>query len=130
MNIPLALAAAISGLTIFIHVLAGGPDVHAPLLASELSVGLKAIISVIWHAVTAIMLVNTLALAHAARNEKYRTPLTFMVSAQYVLWSGLFIFYGLSRLGSLWPMPQWIIFLAISALALYGLRTRKIPVRT
>ncbi|MCF6344735.1 MAG: hypothetical protein L3J15_08730 [Devosiaceae bacterium] len=126
MNIPILIAAIISFLTIGLHVFGGGPEIMDPINDSELSAYLKAITFVIWHAVTTILLINSLALLHAALKEKYRKPIIIITSAQYLLWAGLFIFYGITRLNDLLPMPQWIIFSTIPVLAIIGfLRSRK-----
>ncbi len=96
-----------------------------PVLASELTLYLKAIMLVIWHAITIILIVNSLALAYAAIKPDQRQALVTIISAQYVLWGALFVYYGLSMLGSLWPMPQWIAFFLIPALAIFGLMRDK-----
>ena len=121
MNIPIGLAAALSALTLAAHVFGGGPEIHAPVQASELSEYLKAILAVIWHTVTIILTVNSLFLAFAALRDKHRVALVSLVSTQYVLWGILFVYYGLTRLGELSTMPQWIAFFLIPALALFGL---------
>ncbi len=121
MNISIMAAAALSALTLAAHVFGGYPEIMPPVLASELTPYLKAIMLVIWQAVTVILLINSLALIYGALKPKHRTMLVTMVSAQYLLWGGLFVYYGLTRLGTLWPMPQWIAFFLIPALAIFGL---------
>jgi len=125
MNIAIAAAAALSLLTLIAHVFGGGPEIMTPVLASELTLYLKAIMLVIWHAITIILIVNSLALAYAAIKPDQRQALVTIISAQYVLWGALFVYYGLSMLGSLWPMPQWIAFFLIPALAIFGLMRDK-----
>ena len=126
MNIPLVLAALLSALTIAAHVIGGGPEIHDPVLVSDLSAYLIAVLSVVWHGVTAILIVNSLALAYAAFKPQHRTVIVMLTSAQYLFWAGLFILYGLKSLGSLWPMPQWTVFILVPALALFGLWKSKI----
>ncbi len=122
MNKWILAAAIICGVTFFIHVIAGGIDVHNPLLESELSVELKAIISVLWHMISALFLINTVALYVASRSEKLRTGLVWLVSMQFIAMAAIFVFYGISRLGSPFAMGQWTIILFISVLAFVGLR--------
>jgi predicted anti-sigma-YlaC factor YlaD len=112
-----------------IHVFAGGPEVHDPLLAADLSAVQKAFVSILWHAVTAVLLINSAALLAAALMPRLRAGLTGLVIAQYVAYAGLFVFYDLSRLGTLMALPQWIIFLILVALALPGLRVPR-PIGT
>ncbi len=121
MNIAIAAASALSALTLIAHILGGGPEIMIPVLASELTPYLKAVMLVIWHAITMILLINSLALIYGARKPGQRQALITIVSTQYLLWGGLFAYYGLLRLGSLWPMPQWIAFFLIPALAIFGL---------
>jgi len=107
--------------TMFLHIIGGGREVHVPVLESELSTGLKAILSIIWHAITAILAINGAALLWAAASPELQKPLVLLVSFQYLAFAILFIFYGWIRLGTLLPMPQWIIFIALAGLALAGL---------
>ncbi len=121
MNKFLLSAAILSFVTLLIHVIAGGQDVHVPFLESALTVENKAIFSVIWHAVTAVLLTSSVALFFASKNHTYRLPIAMFVSAQFSAFALLFVFYGLSRLGTLFLMPQWIIFLTLTSLTLIGL---------
>lgn len=126
MNILILIAAIISFLTIGLHLFGGGPEIMGPINDSELSAYLKAITFIIWHAVTVILIINSLALFHAGFKDKYRKPIIIITSAQYLLWAGLFVFYGITRLNDLWPMPQWIIFTIVPMLAIIGfLRSQK-----
>jgi len=121
MNYWILSSGALSIVTLFLHIFGGGREVHVPVLKSDLSVGLKAILSVIWHAITAILALNGAALLLAAVLPGIRKPLVLLVSSQYLAFAFLFIFYGLSRLGTLRPLPQWIIFIVLAGLALVGL---------
>ncbi|HEB93492.1 MAG TPA: hypothetical protein ENI94_08495 [Gammaproteobacteria bacterium] len=61
-------------------------------------------------------------------NQKaLKKMLVVFVSSQYLTFAVLFIlYYGITHLGTLLPMPQWSVFLLMPALALAGLRSRKI----
>lgn len=109
-------AAMITFATTAVHVLLGGPEVHDPLLASNAPDVAKAVGSVVWHAVTAVLVINGAALLAAAFRPALRQGIAGIVSAQFVAFAVLFVVYGLSRFGSLWPMPQWTVFLIIPAL--------------
>ncbi len=66
MSIAIAVASALSALTLIAHILGGGTEIMIPVLASELIPYLKAIMLVIWHAITMIFLINSLALIYGA----------------------------------------------------------------
>jgi len=104
-----------------VHVIGGGADVHVPLLESDISAILKGYVSVLWHAITANMLLCSFMLFLAARKEEVRSLLTGLVIAQYLAYIGLFLFYGITRLGSVILMPPWIGFLVIVTVACIGL---------
>lgn len=133
MNLWILTAAGLSFVTLLIHLFSGGPEVHDPILESDLSVLLKAYGSVLWHAVTVVLAVNSMALLIAARGRALQKPLVLLTAGQYFGFAVLFGIYGLTRLGTLLPMPQWIIFCLIAAVALMGLRrntaefTRRVP---
>ncbi len=124
MNIPILAAAALSALTLAAHFFGGGPQYHTPAMLSTLSIEDKAVYSVLWHAVTTTLIINTLALAYAAIKQQHRTPLVGLISLQYLAWGILFVVFGLFRLGELTTLPQWIAFFLVPALALFGMRKR------
>ena len=125
MNIPILLASLLSFLTLGAHIFGGQPEIMLPVLDSELSDYLKAILMVIWHAITAILLVNSIALFFASLKNAHQPIIVNLISIQYLFWAALFIFYGMKNLGTLWTMPQWIAFILIPTLALWGLRQNK-----
>lgn len=118
------LASALMALTFFIHVFAGGPEVHTPLQVALADQGLAAFAAVLWHAVTVVLAVLAAGLWVLA--QRHDPALEAVLSAIQLGFAALFVFYGLTRLGALAPMPQWIIFLAIPALTRFG-QSRKGP---
>ncbi len=124
MNKWILAAGTLSALTLAVHVFAGGPDVHNPMLAlaGAFPDVLKTFISVMWHAVTVILAIDSVALLLATRYSRPQKALVWLVCCQYVAFAALFVFYGAFHLGSLLLMPQWIVFLLISGLAIAGLR--------
>ncbi len=122
MNLSILAAAALSALTLIAHFFGGGPQYHTPAMASSLSIEDKAVYTIIWHAITTILTINTLGLAYAAISEKFRFSLAALISAQYISWGLLFVFFGQARLGELWTLPQWIAFFLIPALAIWGIK--------
>lgn len=121
MNKPILAAAIIAVLTVFLHVIGGGADVHAPMQAGGLSPLLAAFAAVLWHAVTVVLIVISAALVWLVRHPN--PPLALALCGLMFGWSALFIGYGAARLGDLWQMPQWVIFITLPVLILWGLRT-------
>lgn len=121
MNKPLLAASCLSFLTCAVHVFLGGPRIHDALMASDASDYARAVGSVVWHATSAILFINSLALIHAARNRAAARPVVWMVLAHYLAFAGLFLACGVVRFGSILVMMQWTAFLAVSLLALWGI---------
>lgn len=113
-------AAGLMALTVGIHVFLGGQGVHLPLLAAVPDVGLAAFISVLWHAVTVVLIVLTIGLFRLAYHPD--RSLEAVLSAIQLGFAALFLFYGATRLGTIWPMPQWVIFIGIPVLTRFGQR--------
>lgn len=121
-NKLIATAGVLSfGLTA-VHIFGGGADVHVPILESGLSDLLKGYVSVVWHGVTAALIINSILLLIAARRPAVQQLLTSIVIVHYMAFVVLFLFYGITRLGSVILMPPWIGFLIIVAVAALGLR--------
>ena len=127
MSKSILLAAVISTITIGLHVYGGGIEVYQPILSANLTPILKAYTSILWHSVTVILVINTGGLFLAAFKPLQLKILSLLISIQYLAFAGLFIFYGLSQLGTLLLMPQWIIFICMSALTLFGTWHKKTP---
>jgi len=122
MNKLVIAAAALSLATFLLHVFGGGPEIHEPLLAGAPSAVLGAFVSVLWHFVTVILLINSGALGLAAVRPDWRKPLVVLVSGQCFAAAVLFLVYGWTRLESLVAMPQWLLLAGIGALAVAGLK--------
>lgn len=124
MNKWILAAGTLSALTLAVHVFAGGPDVHDAMLvlAGAFPDVLKTFISVMWHAVTLILAINSAALLLAMRQSPSQKALVWFVCCQYLAFAALFVLYGALQLGSLLLLPQWIVFVLISGLAITGLR--------
>jgi len=121
MSYWISAAGVLSLVFVMFHIFGGGSGVHEPLLNSAQSVELKGYVSVIWHGVTASMLLCAALFLIAARNLRLRKALTLVAVVQFAAFAALFIFYGLTRMGSVLVMPQWIGFLLIAGVALVGL---------
>lgn len=120
LSYPTAIAAILMAVTLGIHLFMGGPEVHEAMVASLPVPGLKAFASILWHAVSVNLLVFTFALASLARHPNRALEAT--LAATQIGFAALFLAYGAMVLGTVWPMPQWIIFLGIPALTRFGQR--------
>lgn len=116
------IAALLMTLTVFVHIFPGGAEVHLPLQAAPIPEGLKAISSVIWHAVTVMLIVIAGGTFWLWRHPN--PALETALAAIQIGFTGLFLFYGLTRLGEISSMPQWVIFLAVPLLTRFGQRGR------
>ena len=123
MNKPLLAASCVSLLTFCVHVFLGGPEIHEPLLASDAPDLVRAVASVVWHAISAMLFLNSVALLYAARSAVHARPLVLLIVAQYAAFVALFTGYGLARFGSIFVMPQWTGFLVMALLGLWGIGT-------
>lgn len=118
MSYPMLAAFGLSVLTFCIHTFLGGADYHAVVLNVIETPLLSALTSVLWHAATfGIVMFAATALWMAWHPNR---ALALTMAALQLGWAGLFIYYDLTRLGSLWAMPQWTIFLILPALILWG----------
>ena len=113
-------ATAVCLITSVIHVLAGAPEVMSPLLASNLPTPVKGVIDVIWHQITALLLIGSCASLVAAVRPGWRLPVTLLIGGQFALIALLFLALGAMWFSSPWPMPQWLLFGAMAILLLVG----------
>lgn len=116
------LTAGIAALALdLVHIVYGGREAHQPALASSWPAPAKALYSVLWHAATAMMAFAGISLIAAAHQPEQALALSALPIALFLSGAGLFLFYGVTWLGTVRTLPQWIGFLGISALAIAGL---------
>jgi hypothetical protein len=120
-------SAVLMALTVALHVVGGGQDVHAPLQSALRAHGsvpeLIAIAAVIWHLVTVAIAGLAYGLWVLAR--RHDAQLEFLISGIQLGFAAVFIAYGMVRLGTPWAMPQWAIFIASPVLTRLGQSRRK-----
>ena len=104
-----------------VHIFPGGREIHRPMVAAHWPEPAKAIWSVVWHIVTAVLLFGGMALVAAALRPELALSLAVVPLALSASAAALFVVYGLSRLGSLLVLPHWIAFSVIALLGLVGL---------
>ncbi|WP_165984299.1 hypothetical protein [Streptomyces sp. YIM 98790] len=124
MNGWLLTAGGIAAATTVIHVLAGGKSVVRPLLGSEVAAEPRRTLHVVWHMVTADLVLSSVALLALAFAAAPSTALALFIAAQYLAYAVVFL---VVTLAADWPrpllqLPQWILLLPVGVLALVGTR--------
>lgn len=119
LNRPIAIAGGLYLATAAIHAFMGGPEINAPIQASELHPLIRAISAVIWHALTALFVVFGVALLWTARNGNRALSVTIL--AVTVAFVALFLGIGIVLMGTVGAMLQWVLFGAIAAALVWGL---------
>ncbi len=118
------LAAAMSCVAMLgMHVFVGGPQLNAPIQASALPDGIRAVSEVAWHSVTAAFALMAAALAYLATAPKHGVLAKYIISQLFLL-SMLFLAYSVSRFGNVTSMYLWPFFLIIAAIVGMGLTSR------
>ena len=118
MRYPTLAAAVGMAATTVLHVFGGGPEVHQPIQASALELPLRAVAAVLWHAVTGLLAVQSVALVWLARHPDQ--PMAVLLVAIQIGFAGLFLFYGQTMLGTVWTLGQWTIFAVLAVLIVWG----------
>ena len=119
-------AAALMGVTSIAHLIGGEIDVHRPLLLDVSSAERSLYVSVLWHGVSAMLVLNTAALVYGARRGAGASPVMLLAGAQTLALALIFILYGFLRVGGPFTAPQWTILLVAGGLACLAAR----PART
>ncbi|WP_228974636.1 hypothetical protein [Streptomyces sp. DH12] len=124
MNGWLLTAGIVAAVTTVIHVIAGGRSVVRPLLGSEVAAEPRRTLHVVWHMVTADLLISSVALLALAFAAAPSTALVLFIAAQYLAYSVVFVTVALA---ADWPrpllrLPQWMLLLPVGVLALLGSR--------
>ena len=109
-------------ITVCVHLFAGGADIYDPLRAAPLAPDVVSTLSVVWHAITWSLVLCSAALVYLT--VRSAPAVEVLLGAFFAGFTALFIVYGSVDLGSLWIMPQWIIFGAALVLLLLGRRAR------
>ena len=120
MNGWLLTAGGIAAATTLIHATAGGRSIVRPLLGSAVAAEPKRTLHVVWHMVTADLLLSSLALLALAFTAAPSTALVLFIAAQYLAYAVVFL---IITLAADWPrpllqLPQWMLLLPVAVLAL------------
>jgi len=123
MNKWFGAAAVLSVLLTAAHIIGGTPDFLMPILQSDLDPLVRAGAAVVWHGVSALLIVNSAVLIAAAMNRPSGQGGAIWVATQYLGFTGLFLFYGITRMGTVTDLPQWVLIGVIAALIFAGLHS-------
>jgi membrane protein YdbS with pleckstrin-like domain len=116
----LLTAGGIAAATTLIHATAGGRTIVRPLLRSEMAAEPKRTLHVVWHMVTADLLLTSIALLALAFATAPSPALVLFIAAQYLAYAAVFLIVTLT---ADWPrpllqLPQWMLLLPVGVLAL------------
>lgn len=115
------VAALLMAVTSAAHLFGGEFDVHRPLLALTKTPEEALYVSVLWHGVSVMLILSTIAAAYGVRHHAAAT--LWLAGVQTCALGLVFIYYGALRAGSLFTAPQWTILLMAGALACLATRT-------
>lgn len=124
MNRLLVIAAVLAAFAAAVHILAGGPDVATPLLASSMAGEPKLTLYAVWHmgSVVLAMSVPALFIGSFPRHEHAARYLVLFVSALWCVFGLVFLCVAAIQPESGWhfKLPQWILLLPVGLLGLWG----------
>ncbi|WP_437669186.1 DUF3995 domain-containing protein [Sorangium sp. So ce131] len=128
MDSLLSSATVIAGVTAAIHAFVGGPEVLPPLHRARVDRLVTATHELCWHGVTATLALMAAGLAFAwARGGEAALIVPFAVAALSVLFGGIALVLGVSRFGTPFAMPQWVLFFPLALVC--ALRAAGVVVR-
>ena len=111
----------VAGITMLIHIFAGGPSVARPLLAAtDIDETAKLTNYYCWHLVTITLCAMTVAFCYAALipREVALAVMWTAIAAAFALWSLMLIIWKRQKA---FDLPQWTLFAAIAGLGAAGL---------
>lgn len=101
-------SAALMALTTGVHIFAGTPDIMHPILAADLDLVVQGTAVVVWHVISALLALMSLAMLYLARVSN--AALSNFVLAVLLTFTGVFLAVTLLSLNSLFALPQWTVF--------------------
>jgi hypothetical protein len=115
-------AGALAAATTAVHATAGGRSIVRPLLAGSLPDEPRRTLHVVWHLVTADLLLSSAALLFLAWTHAPSTALALFIGAQYLAYTAVFLAVTLT---AGWPrpllqLPQWTLLLPVSLCTFAG----------
>lgn len=120
------LAVLMAG-TVAGHVILGGPDYPAQFSAVLEEDRLRAMALALWHAATVVLIAFAACYLVLARGPN--PALLWVTSLIQLGWVALFLFYGLTQLGEIRTLWQWLLFLNFPLLAFWAEHRRSARTR-
>ncbi|PIE11199.1 MAG: hypothetical protein CSA72_03515 [Rhodobacterales bacterium] len=112
------LAAALMALTTAAHVFGGGPEIMDPVAASALTAQVQSVLWVVWHGITTVLVVMTMALAYLSRHDVPALRITCFTIC--LAFAGLFVVAATGVPNGFAILPQWAIFTVLAVLVGLG----------
>jgi hypothetical protein len=123
-NKPLLFAALLTACIAAVHLFAGGTDVATPLLVSSLAEEPRLTLYAVWHLVTVTLVLSAIALYVSAlpRHAIAAHYLALFISVLWLCFGVVFLLIASTQPGEglFFKMPQWILFLPVGLLGLWG----------
>jgi hypothetical protein len=124
MNKLLLSASVLAAVVTAIHVVAGGNDVAAPLLASALPEAPKLTLYAVWHMVSALLGMSAVVFGMAS-HPRHIASLSPAARVLAILWLGsglVFLLVAATQPGEglFLKLPQWALLLPVASLAWLG----------
>jgi hypothetical protein len=108
-------AAVLMALTTIAHLFGGTVQIMTPIIETQsLDPAIRSISMVVWHMVTLVLLLTTLAIGYIARTES--PALKWFIIASQIGFALIFLFYNIKDFGAIFVMPQWVAFVLCPAL--------------
>jgi hypothetical protein len=108
------------GLTFGVHVFIGGPEIDAPVRASDLPDVVRATAHVVWHMVSLQLALIAAGLLWLARHANQALEIT--LAALQLGTAALFLWVDVTWFGALFTLPQWVVFVVVPVLTYLGQR--------
>ena len=103
-------ASALMGLTTGVHLFLGTGEIMTPILSSEtLHPVVQSTTLVVWHMVTLVLAVSTVAMAYLAKQPN--KALALFIMTLHFGFAAIFLYVTLTMFGALFTLPQWSAFL-------------------
>ena len=102
-----------------VHAVMGGTETLNPLMASTLSMEVRVAMLAVWHGVTVVFVLSTLAFFWAFRADQVvARPVGLLLGSFYVLFAGLFSVLSFLWFEDMMILPQWTLLAPIGLFAL------------
>jgi hypothetical protein len=119
-NFWLAAAGILSVATAGLHVFGGTPEIMDPLHGSDAPLLSKGITQVMWDQITVLLLLGGATYIFAAMRASRAKDIAGAITVLYLGITALFLYSGVTMFQNVSAMPQWVLFLAMAALAIIG----------